>query len=212
MLQPADFGGNTYAVLLWQVWNMNPVNGVVGVFNVQGSSWSRKKRAFHTHDPTPPLLQTLVTPADIPAFAQSSSTPQHFVMHSDQNRKLILTAHQKELPVTLKAGTSDVITVAPVFGAPSRCQVACIGFVNMLNPGGSVLDVKMHQPSSTRMFATCDMLVKGYGELVLYVSKSPLNALVDGQRVANSFSANEQRMTIRLPQAANLQRLVQVEL
>ena len=195
-----------------QVWNMNPVNGVVGVFNVQGSSWSRKRRAFHTHDPTPPLLQTLVTPTDVHTFAQSGSTPQHFVMYGDQSKKLVLTAHQKELTVRLKAGSSDVVTVAPVFGSGGEYQAACIGFVNMLNPGGGVLKVEMHQASSSRRFAMCEMLVKGCGDLVLYVSKSPLNVIVDGQRNSHSFYADQKRVTIQLPHASNLQRLVQVEL
>ena len=191
---------------------MNSVNGVVGVFNVQGSSWSRKKRAFHTHDPTPPLLQTLVTPTDIHTFSQSGRTPQHFVMYSDQSKKLVLTAHQKELTVRLKAGSSDVITVAPVFGCGSECQAACIGFVNMLNPGGGILKIDMHQASSSRRFAMCEMLVKGCGDLVLYVSKSPLNVLVAGQRNEHSYYATEDRLTIQLPHASDLQRLVQVEL
>lgn len=191
---------------------MNPVNGVVGVFNVQGSSWSRKKRAFHTHDPTPPLLQTLVTPADIHTFAQSGSTPQHFVMYSDQSKQLVLTAHQKELTVRLKAGTSDVVTVAPMFGSGGECQVACIGFVNMLNPGGGVLKVDMHQASSSRRFAMCEIMVKGCGDLTLYVSKSPLSVLVAGQRNQHSYDADQKRVTIQLPYASDLQRLVQVEL
>lgn len=190
---------------------MNSVNGMVGVFNVQGSSWSRKKRAFHTHDPTPPLLQTLVTPTDINTFAQSGSTPQHFVMYSDQSKKLVLTAHQ-ELNVRLKAGSSDVVTVAPVFGSDGQCQVACIGFVQMLNPGGGVLKVEMHQASSSRRFAMCEMLVKGCGDLVLYVSKSPLSVVVAGQRNSHSYYANENRVTIQLAHASDLQRLVQLEL
>ena len=191
---------------------MNPVNGVVGVFNVQGSSWSRKKRAFHTHDPKPPLLHTLVSPTDINTFAQSGSTPQHFAMYSDQSKKLVLTVHQKELTVRLKAGSSDVITVAPVFGSGDECQAACIGFVNMLNPGGGVLKVEMHQASSSRRFAMCEMLVNGCGDLVLYVSNSPLNVIVDGGRNSHSYDADQKRVTVQLPHASDLQRLVQVEL
>lgn len=51
-----------------QVWNVNAVTGVVGVFNIQGSGYSRALRRFHTHDPTPPALTAAVSPADVPAL------------------------------------------------------------------------------------------------------------------------------------------------
>lgn len=191
---------------------MNPVNGLVGVFNVQGSSWSRKKRAFHTHDPTPPVLQTLVTPTDINTFAQSSNTPQHFVIYSDQSKRFVLAAHQKELEIRLQAGKSDVVTVAPVFGVGGEYQAACIGFVNMLNPGGGLLKVKLDQAQGSRRTAVCEMLVKGCGDLLMYVSKSPLNVTASGQRLKHTYYANQAQLTIELPQAFELQRLVQVEL
>lgn len=191
---------------------MNPVNGVVGVFNVQGSSWSRKKRAFHTHDPSPPLLETLVNPTDINTFAQSSSAPQHFVMYSDQARQFALTAHQRNMTVTLKAGKSDVVTIAPVFGIGSEVQVACIGFVNMLNPGAGVLKVKLDQGQSGRRNAVCEMVVKGCGELLMYVSKAPLQVSASGQRLAHTHDTSLRQLSIQLPVAPDLQRTVQVEL
>lgn len=190
---------------------MNSVNGIVGVFNVQGSSWSRKKRAFHAHDPDPPVLQTLVTPTDIHTFAQSSSTPQHFVMYSDQSKRFTLAAHQEELTVRLQPGMSDVVTVAPVFGIGGEVQAACIGFVNMLNPGGGVLKVKVDQAQGSGT-AVCEVLVKGCGDLMMYISKSPLRVSADGERLTLNYNHNERRLTIELPQASdqNLQRLVQV--
>lgn len=58
-----------------QIWNVNRHNGMVGVFNLQGSSWSRTRRQFVIHDATPPSLTTAVKPADIPLLSSSSSLP-----------------------------------------------------------------------------------------------------------------------------------------
>ena len=43
-----------------QVWNMNAYCGVVGAFNLQGSSWDRVRRKFYVHDSKPPPLSTQV--------------------------------------------------------------------------------------------------------------------------------------------------------
>ncbi len=93
---------------------------MVGVFNVQGSCWSRTKRAFHTHDPSPPVLETLVRPTDVHSFAQTGSSPQHFAMYSDQTRKLTLSAPQEDgVTIRLAAGKSDVVTVGPLLNLGS---------------------------------------------------------------------------------------------
>jgi len=49
-----------------KVWSMNDVNGVVGVFNVQGASWQIKKRAYYAHDIKPRKLQVMVKVGDLP--------------------------------------------------------------------------------------------------------------------------------------------------
>ena len=54
---------------------MNRYSGMVGVFNIQGSSWSRVRRQFVIHNATPPSLTTTVKPADVPLLASSTSAP-----------------------------------------------------------------------------------------------------------------------------------------
>jgi len=51
-----------------QVWNVNPVVGIVGVFNLQGSSWDRTRRKFHIHNKRGMELHTHVCPNDIDSF------------------------------------------------------------------------------------------------------------------------------------------------
>lgn len=55
---------------------MNKYSGVVGVFNIQGSTWSRTRRQFIIHDTTPPQLTSAVRPADIPLFSTSLPCPE----------------------------------------------------------------------------------------------------------------------------------------
>lgn len=61
-----------------QVWNTNPVVGIVGIFNLQGSSWDRIRRKFHIHDKRRVTLTTAVCPHDIEPFR---NTPQQ--QHTD---------------------------------------------------------------------------------------------------------------------------------
>lgn len=56
---------------LLQIWNVNAHTGIVGVFNLQGSSWDRNKRQYFVHDATPPTLDVLVRPRDIEPFRSS---------------------------------------------------------------------------------------------------------------------------------------------
>lgn len=54
-----------------QVWNVNSVSSIVGVFNIQGASWDRKRRRFHIHDAAPPALWTRVRASDVWPIASS---------------------------------------------------------------------------------------------------------------------------------------------
>jgi raffinose synthase len=50
------------------VWNSNAVVGIVGCFNLQGSSWDRSRRKFHIHDKRGVTLDATVRPNDIEPF------------------------------------------------------------------------------------------------------------------------------------------------
>ena len=193
------------------MWNRNPVNGMVGVFHVQGSSWSRKKRQFYTHDPSPPVLETLVRPTDVHTFVQCGGAPQHFAMYSDQTQQITLSAHQEDgVTVRLAAGKSDVVTVAPIFGIGTSVQWACIGLVNMLNAGGSVLEVKVSDGQGNRKGTFCQVLIKGCGELVMYASSPPADATGNGAGLRHNYSLEQKKLVIEVPETADLETTVQV--
>ena len=56
-----------------QVWNVNACSGCVGVFNLQGAAWDRRKRQFIQHEPRPPALEAVVRPVDVEAFSAADS-------------------------------------------------------------------------------------------------------------------------------------------
>ena len=74
-----------------QVWNVNRHSGVVGVFNVQGASFSRARRAFHTHDSAPSGVTARVTPADVPPLALGQEGTYAAYRDSTQARSGALT-------------------------------------------------------------------------------------------------------------------------
>ena len=105
---------------------MNKYGGVVGVFNIQGSSWSRSRRQFIIHDKSPPPLTTVVRPADIPLFSNSqapdaeltsgsnggqsasssssnngSSSAQEFAVYSNATGDMSVLGLQDEMPISL---------------------------------------------------------------------------------------------------------------
>ena len=115
-----------------QVWNVNKYNGVVGVFNIQGSSWSRTRRQFIIHDQAPPTLSGVVRPADIPLFAssqapdaeptagshgnQSASSSSHstgstakFAVYSNATGAMAVLGLQDDLPISLAGWSSPFI-------------------------------------------------------------------------------------------------------
>lgn len=79
-----------------QVWNRNSFTGLLGIFNVQGSSWSRQKRKFHTHNAHPPTLNGHIRPADIPGLSSLVAAGSH--QHSSQASP---TAHKHFFSVSL---------------------------------------------------------------------------------------------------------------
>ena len=100
---------------LLQVWNMNAVNGILGVFNAQGATWSRQQRRFVTHDKHPSNLQTFARPHDVDTFhvqhAATASTDKsttgdgaaaaghQFAVYSDRSGALQLLSAQEGVQV-----------------------------------------------------------------------------------------------------------------
>ena len=188
---------------------MNSVNGVVGIFNVQGSSWSRKKRQFHIHDPSPPSLHTQVRPTDIHPFSQDSAAASSYVMYSDLEGCLKLVTPDEGIHISLASGKSDIVTVTPVLSVAVGFKVACIGLINMLNAGGAVMDVKLGTASSGSV--QLEVLVKGSGQLLLYATSAPSHVTSSDMVLKFEYAEQSKRLLVDLPEASELQNTVLVK-
>lgn len=98
-----------------QVWNVNAHNGIVAVFNLQGSSWDRARRQYVVHDANPPSLSAVVRPHDVESFrslhrhasngSASIETPSDFACYSNQTQQLMRCSMDDGFPVKLAGGS-----------------------------------------------------------------------------------------------------------
>lgn len=151
---------------LLQVWNMNAVNGVLGVFNAQGATWSRRQRRFVTHDKLPSTLQTIARPRDIDTFyvqhAATASTNggaaaagRHFAMYSDRSGALQLLSAQEGVQVR----SSGPVGYSICLPAQPLCNLKS----SQLLVGGLTFVSLQHVP----LHSSVIMNLKAHGLLVL---------------------------------------------
>jgi raffinose synthase len=155
------------SLLLLQVWNINPVVGIVGVFNLQGSSWDRNRRKFHIHDKRGVKLATHVCPDDIEPFQDPQSPPAaaagssggsngsssseaglqqqqrgRFAVYRYGTEELLVCSGGEGVDVQLGKAGSDLVWISPLQQA-AGVAFAPLGLVEMFNGGGSVLSCQL---------------------------------------------------------------------
>jgi hypothetical protein len=201
-----------------KIWNRNSVNGVVGVFNVQGSSFSRRYRSFRTHDKNPPTLTAIVKPQDVPTLLSSSKSTGLFVMYSDRSGAMKVVDVSTEAGIEVKVapnGGCDVITICPVVslgsgggdggggggGGASKTSTtangntndvlfAPVGLVNMLNSGGAVMSCDCGESLSI------SMKIRGVGQILSFASHRPTSIEFDGEKIA-AFEYDESSSALK---------------
>lgn len=189
-----------------KIWNSNAVNGVVGVFNVQGSTYSRQHRSFYTHDAYPAVLRAVVRPDDVANLAWNEIPGANgaCLLYSDQSqRKKIVQADDFDdgLEVAVVpnggAGGCDVVTISPVMEVDG-IAFAAIGLTDMLNAGGAVMDVQMaaHGPAGSLVVATLD--VRGVGQFLAYASKKPVTVDINGILVEFEYEKSAAELRFHL--------------
>ncbi|KAL4457908.1 hypothetical protein ABPG75_012773 [Micractinium tetrahymenae] len=188
-----------------KIWNLNSVTGLVGLFNVQGSTWAVRRRNYHTHDQHPPTLAAEVHPRDVPYLPAA----ERYAVWSDKLTELrILEGRDDFWRLSVRGGGGhDLITISPVLqslgykpGSSGRSSgghgtaaagvaVAPIGLVNMMNAGGAVLAAELAEPEANGGHANGSepagpelrILLRGAGRFLLYASRPPAAVLLDGQ-------------------------------
>ena len=192
---------------------MNACGGVVGVFNIQGAAFSREQRRFCTHDPAPPTLSAAVRPADIPALA---GTAESFAVYQDTTQRLQLAGWEDAVALALAPQAADVVTIAPVLGEADGVQVAPVGLVGMLNPGGAVRSARLGpcaDPGGEEegwangaggeplpaAGPRCEMELRGAGPFLCYASHRPVEVLLGGAAVQFSYDSKQAALRFDLP-------------
>ncbi|KAK9915311.1 hypothetical protein WJX75_007444 [Coccomyxa subellipsoidea] len=196
---------------LLKVWTTNASgSGLIGIFNVQGSHWSRSRRQFVTHNSGAQTLTTEVRPADIPAFAAAAASSDacsdsgRFVMYSDAQKALWVVDAAGATPVQLSRGESDLITIVPMTEVKGLC-IAPIGLTDMLNTGASVQRFSCTAAGNNGaqgVRATASL--RGCGRLLLYSTCAPAAATVDGAPVEFEFEAEQRTVSLMVPRTDSL--------
>lgn len=186
-----------------KLWNANEHAGVIGVFNLQGSSYSRQRRAFYSHDDAPGALTCVVRPSDVAGM--DWSLYDRVVMYSDAKKDFTVVSlgnssipaspvedHSSAIPESDKEashimvevgprGGCDIITISPVqVSVDGSLSFAAIGLVNMINAGGAIESCSLCG-SYADGDAAVAVRVKGCGEFLAYSSVRPVSVSIDGR-------------------------------
>mmetsp|Transcript_5155 Transcript_5155/g.14425 ORF Transcript_5155/g.14425 Transcript_5155/m.14425 type:complete len:586 (-) Transcript_5155:513-2270(-) len=183
---------------LLKVWNRNAVGGIVGVFNIQGASWDRRRRSFWIHTKNPPTLSAHVCPSDVWGICTGlDGGLQEFVMWRSISRKLqLLESCSGRLFVELKPGGSEAVTIMPVQKV-GDVRFAPVGLTELFNPGGAIIAFSLEETQSGSVKAAIQ--VRALGSFTCFSSRAPAECLLDGERVPFTYDIGNQTLTIESP-------------
>jgi raffinose synthase len=172
------------------VWNRNFVNSVIGVFNIQGASWSRATNQFASLPK--PISATLaeLCPRDVEGIADRSTPGASFVVRSHRNRRIEILRLKECTSIMLMHKDWEIYTIAELL-EHGDIKFAAIGLTAMYNGGGSILRIDMNAKSAS-------VSAYGFGELACYASQAPKSVHVDGRAVSPEFDLRTGALSIDL--------------
>jgi raffinose synthase len=173
-----------------KVWNRNFVNSVIGVFNIQGASWSRATNQFASLPK--PISATLaeLCPRDVEGIADRSTQGASFVVRSHRNRRIEILRLKECTSIMLMHKDWEIYTIAELL-EQGDIKFAAIGLTAMYNGGGSILRIDMNGRSA-------NVTAYGLGELACYASRAPTSVHVDGRAVSPDFDPRTGALSIDL--------------
>lgn len=191
-------------------------SAIVGLFNVQGSYWSRQTRRFEgdcSQNTTSPSIDASFRPADaFPAFdhslldgddleeARTSSMAPNseFVAYAFNAQTLVIGGDgegaRDRFDISLGPGEFELLALHRI-RRTARYKWTPIGLVEMLNAGGAVVDVISHSHRA-------EVLVRGFGNFAVYSNKQPAAVTVDFDSV--DFSYDNNLITFEIPQGRDV--------
>ena len=177
-----------------KLWSMNGVTGVLGVFNVQGSSWDRSRRKFYIHDKNPPKLHASFGPLDIPVFSKKKSLQRDYVVYYEHEGTAYMScvSHSKRLSVELEHCDAISIVISPLYHFPDF-DFAPLGKLDMFNAGGAVVSMTSHENEEDVIIT---LQVKGEGIVSAYCTKRPTSCTSNASPAPFSWSQDTCRLDI----------------
>uniref|UniRef100_A0A0D9XV83 Uncharacterized protein n=1 Tax=Leersia perrieri TaxID=77586 RepID=A0A0D9XV83_9ORYZ len=105
-----------------------------------------------------------------------ANAAEYAVYRCQSENLLMMTPQSQPIQFTLQPSSFELFTFAPVTMIVGDVGVrfAPTGLVNMMNCGGSIVDVEFRDGSEVKM------KVKGAGRLLVFSSVRPQRCLVDG--------------------------------
>jgi stachyose synthetase len=151
--------------------------GVIGAFNCQGAGWDPVERRIRGYAHCYKRICGTVQPADV-EWGQRDDTAAmanaaEYAVYKHHSEELVLMARESDpIHFTLEPSSYEIFTFAPVMQLAGGSKFAPVGVVDLLNCGGTVVDVEGHGDVRVR--------VKGAGKLMVYSSVRPEKIMVDG--------------------------------
>lgn len=214
---------------------MNKYSGIVGLFNLQGSSWDRTIRKFHTHNGMPPRLETLVSPRDVENFVPLCKEMRNFsgqyVAYVYEPKAMHVGGEDLCVSVGLEAQKSEIVSFSPVLRL-GEILFAPVGLLNMMNGTGGVIScsganksmgitvekgkkgksketsIGVHRLSGKSTVFTTE--VRGCGTLLCYTSREPVDMWIGSQSVGFEYDLFTGALKAQLPRTESMLLSVQV--
>jgi len=200
---------------LLSIWNTNYVkdSGVVGVFNIHGSSWNHIKRRFWFHPGYMGKYASVVgsvSASDVHSIKHNGNTKYAIYLHNKMN--LYKRDYKDQIEVEIPHMNFEIASVAPIscFGENTPVEWAAIGLVEQFNSGAAILDQTIvYSPNKTAFVAT---KIHGGGKFMFLCSQKPSRSLLitcndltvnnvlenweemslGGQMISSTFSSNDE--------------------
>ncbi|KAK3156744.1 hypothetical protein QOZ80_2AG0111280 [Eleusine coracana subsp. coracana] len=172
-----------------KMWNLNKFGGVIGAFNCQGAGWDPAEHRVRGYSHCYKPVSGNVRPTDV-EWGQREDTSamanaaEYAVYRCQSEELLLMTPKSEPIQFTLQPSTFELFTFVPVTtmkipGVGVGLRFAPIGLVNMLNCGGTVVDVEYYRDAGE-----VGVKVKGAGRLLVFSDVRPKWCLVDGREAA----------------------------
>ncbi len=195
-----------------KLWTLNRFSAVLGVFHLQGSSWSRNKRRFLVHKSTPGRISAFISPFDVPQFHKQANIDYLVTFELEDDIFWDKMKLGDVTEVKLDHGDAVAITISPIYRW--KREFCPIGLQGMLNGGGAILGIKvkddqnwtevndtLSEQNSSLLSIDLQMVcieVYGCGVLLSYSDVSPRSCLVDNVESQFSWNTNG-RLQVALP-------------